>query len=202
MGSYVADREGALEAFAQDFAPHAVDENEEGFRLSAGGISRWLMDAKRGVGRTTMLRRVGDLMLDVAEQAELLDSDVFAGVTMGGVVLLDAMCGRLRDERDPERAEIQPKDIPGSRYGRGVHGLKVIEGKTFLVIEDMVTTAASLIKSIDLVREHGGNVEDAMAFANRGGEQGIQALGDIGVRLHTLYDFREAYTLTPSAPNV
>lgn len=201
MGSYVPNFKQELEAFSQEFAPDAVDEKEDGFTLSAGGISRWLMDVKRGAGRTSRLRRVGNLMLDKAEQAELLDCDVFAGVTMGGVVLLDAMCMQLRDDRDPERAEIQPKDIPGSRYGRGVHGPKVIAGKKFLVIEDMVTTAASLIQSIDLVREHGGVVEDAMAFANRGGDRGIQALGEIGVRLHTLYDFREAYTLTPSAPS-
>jgi len=199
MGSYVPNYKQELEAFARDFAPDAVGEKEDGFRLSAGGISRWLMDVKMGVGRTTRLRRVGNLMLDKAEQAGLLNCDVLAGVTMGGVVLLDTMCLQFRGDYDPERAEIQVKDTPDARYGRGVHGLKVINGKRFVVIEDMVTTAGSLMRSIDLVREHGGDVEDAMAFANRGGDRGIQALDEIGVRLHTLYDFRETYVLEPSA---
>ncbi len=69
----------------------------------------------------------------------------------------------------PERevlALYAEKTADGFALQRGYD--KLINGKRVLVAEDVLTTGSSVVKVIDLVRQHGGEVTSVVAICNRG----------------------------------
>ena len=66
---------------------------------------------------------------------------------------------------------------------------KIVENKSYIVVEDLVSTGSSSINTIKAVREKGGNVEYCIAIFTYELEKANQNFEGANVKLITLTDF-------------
>jgi orotate phosphoribosyltransferase len=95
--------------------------------------------------------------------------EVVVGPAMGGIILSHDTASAL--------SELAGYEVPGVyaekaeddsfRFTRGYD--EMVRGKKVLVVEDILTTGDSVKKTVDLVRETGGEVIGVAALVNRGG---------------------------------
>ncbi len=78
------------------------------------------------------------------------------------------------------------------KYGTkaGIEGPKLEEGTLVTVLEDVVTTAGSVIKAIKKLRENNYIVEEVLSIVDRQ-EGGLEALNDENVKLKSLFTIKD-----------
>ncbi len=95
--------------------------------------------------------------------------DVVVGPALGGIVIAQWVAYHLvtLSIRDVRFAYAEKKtDGSGFVLKRGYESL--VTGKDVLIVEDVLTTGASVVKVVEAVREAGGNPVAIGAFINRG----------------------------------
>ncbi|MDO8664428.1 MAG: phosphoribosyltransferase family protein [Candidatus Liptonbacteria bacterium] len=108
------------------------------------------------------------LCLQIANQFANDEVDVVAGPAMGGVILSQWTAYYLARICDREvRAVFADKAGDDFVFGRGYD--EFIPGKNVLVVQDVLTTGGDAKKTIEAVRDLGGNVVGLGALCNRGG---------------------------------
>ena len=118
--------------------------------------------------------------------------DVVAAEGIGAAPVQAAILGEARQQRTPfRRAEAVLKSTPGEQYGVGVHGAKVTDCQV-LAVDDTISTASSLIESIEMLRANNATVEHALGVVDRSQGKATQALANIGVVFHSLFQFDES----------
>ncbi|RME83776.1 MAG: orotidine-5'-phosphate decarboxylase [Caldilineae bacterium] len=127
--------------------------------------------------------------------AQLLDrvrADRIAGVPYAALPIATAVSLETSLPLIYPRKEVK-------QYGRAQAIEGAFEpGERVVVIEDLVTTAGSLIRSIETLREAGLEVTDAAVLIDR--EQGgVENLARAGVRLHAAYRFSTLLALLHEA---
>ena len=139
------------------------------FKLRSGTISNFYFDKYRFESNPQLLNAVAALMVKLLPT----EFDAVAGLELGGIPLATAIslqsgypCYFVRKE--------------AKTYGT----CNLIEGATkekyrLVVIEDVITTAGQVCKSIEQIRAEGHVVEHVVAVIDRqaGGEEKINALG-------------------------
>ncbi len=149
------------------------------FTLASGETSDVYIDVKKAWTDPARLRR-----LAVALAARAADADRLAGMELGAVPLVVAVAletGRpyvvLRKEakahgtRQPFEGEFRP-------------------GERVVLIEDVTTTGGSTVRSVEIVRGAGGQVDHAVCVVDR--ESGAREwLAAVGVRLESLLTLSE-----------
>lgn len=117
------------------------------------------------------------------------DIDVVIAPAIGGVILsqwiahhLEGFTGREVSALYAEKTEDGKNFIIKRGYER------LIPGKRVLVVEDVVTTGASVKKVVEAARAVGGNVVGVGALCNRGGVT-AQDIGDVPI-LYSLVNIR------------
>ncbi len=97
------------------------------------------------------------------------------------------------------KASLQGLDLNGliirkevKQYGTkaGIEGPKLEEGTLVTVLEDVVTTAGSVIKAIKKLRENNYVVEEVLSIVDRQ-EGGCEVLNDANVKLKSLYTIKD-----------
>jgi len=128
--------------------------------------------------------RVVDIYCEVIK-AEAAGFDRVAGVPTAGIPFATLVAYKLR------------RPLIYVRKQQRVHGqLKTIEGvlnrgERVLLVDDLVSTGDSALRTVRAVREGGGVVEDVVVLVDR--EQGAERLlAEEGVRLHALMKVTEA----------
>ena len=78
------------------------------------------------------------------------------------------------------------------QYGTkaGIEGPTLEEGTLVTVLEDVVTTAGSVIKAIKKLRENNYLVEEVLSIVDRQ-EGGLEALEDENVKLKSLFTIKD-----------
>jgi orotate phosphoribosyltransferase len=148
------------------------------FTLASGKKSPYYIDIKKASTDPDVLEVLADEMAREI-QARALRFDRIAGVVLGSIPLAVALSLRTKVPYIMVRKE--KKD----------HGTqKMIEGfmepgNRVLMVEDVITSAGSVIEAIGIVRAAGGVVDDVLCVVNRQ-EGGEQKLSDIGVKLSSL----------------
>ncbi len=61
-----------------------------------------------------------------------------------------------------------------------------VSGKRVLLVEDLITTAGSILKFVGALRSAGATVSDVSVVFTRAGESARNALAEAGLRLHAL----------------
>ncbi len=115
---------------------------------------------------TAKTSEVGKMFAEAVVDAEV-DVDVVVGPALGGIILsqwtayhLSQMLGKevlsVYTEKDQNKSQIFTRNYD-----------KIVAEKRVLVVEDIVTTAGSIIKTINAVKLAGGIVVGAGAMVNR-----------------------------------
>jgi orotate phosphoribosyltransferase len=169
QGREACDREGLLERLKES---GAVAFGE--FTLASGKTSDFYVNIKKAYTDPGTLAGITSCFSDRLAN-EGVDTDRLAGVELGAVPLLVALSLELG-----RPFVIVRKDPKG-------HGLRelfigdVPQGSRFVMVEDVLTTAGSVVKAVGSLREAGAKVEHVLAVVDRR-EGSVEALEGAGLR--------------------
>lgn len=148
------------------------------FTLASGKKSEYYIDIKKASTDPYVLETIAD---EMAREIQLrgLVVDKIAGVVLGSIPLAVALSLRTKIPYIMVRKE--KKDHGTQKMIEG----SLVEGEKVLMVEDVVTSAGSVLEAIGIVRAAGGVVNHVLCVVNRQ-EGGEQKLNDIGVKLSPL----------------
>lgn len=148
------------------------------FTLASGKKSEYYIDIKKASTDPYVLETIAD---EMAREIELrgLAVDKIAGVVLGSIPLAVALSLRTKIPYIMVRKE--KKDHGTQKMIEGT----LEKGERVLMVEDVVTSAGSVVEAIGIVRAAGGEVGDVLCVVNRQ-EGGEQKLNDIAVQLSAL----------------
>ena len=128
------------------------------FRLTSGGWSHDYVDGKHAIATGPALGRASQGVIDVVARP----FDLVGGPTMGADALAHGVALLAGSSWFSVRKE--PK---GHGRGAWVEGARLEAGQTAVVLDDVVSTGASLLKAVERVRELGVEVVAATALLDR-----------------------------------
>jgi orotate phosphoribosyltransferase len=142
------------------------------FTLASGKKSDYYVNIKKAYTDPGALRRITACFASMAA-GDGKEYDVIAGMELGAVPLMVALALKL-----DLRFVIVRKDPKG-------HGMKerligdLREGARVLMVEDVTTTAGSVVKAAEVLREAGAAVEDVLIVVDRqeGSGEALEAAG-------------------------
>lgn len=145
------------------------------FTLTSGKKSSYYVDIKLASTRPEILREIASRM------SKMVEGDMIAGMELGAVPLAVAVALETNKPyvilRKGERTHGTGKRIEGV----------LPEGARVTVVEDVVTSGGSSVKSISILREAGARVDQLIVVVDRG-EGGREAIEPMGVRFRPLVD--------------
>lgn len=103
--------------------------------------------------------------------------EVVVGPALGGIILSQWTAHHLSEMTDKEVLGIYTEKSAdgGQIFTRGYD--KFVSGKRVLIVEDIVTTGGSLLKTFQAVKDAGGEVVSACAMVNKNKEINSEILG-------------------------
>lgn len=144
------------------------------FTLASGKTSDYYIDLRVAITKPGFLKKVAQAM-----SQHLGDCQKVAGVELGAVPIATAVS---------QESGIPYLMVRKERKDHGAENLiegELTLGDKVLFVEDTVTTAGSLVKAIEAVREAGGEVNTAIVIVDR--EEGAREnLTSIDVKLISL----------------
>lgn len=134
------------------------ERREEPFQLTSGGWSRDYVDAKHAVARGEDLRTVCQAMMAAVDEP----FDAVGGPTMGA----DALAHGVALLSGAAWFSVR-KEAKGHGRGSWVEGARLQPGQRVVVVEDVVSTGASLLRAVERVAELDVHVVLATALLDR-----------------------------------
>lgn len=134
------------------------ERRAEPFQLSSGGTSRDYVDAKFALATGAALRRAAQAVVDLVGDG----FDAVGGPTMGadalavGVAMV-AGCSWFSVRKEPK----------GHGRGAWLEGARLGPGDRVVMVEDVVSTGASLLRAAEKVTDMGASVVAATALLDR-----------------------------------
>jgi orotate phosphoribosyltransferase len=134
------------------------ERREEPFQLSSGGFSHDYVDGKFAVATGAALRQASQAVVDLFDEP----FDAAGGPTMGadalavGVALVSG-CSWFSVRKEPK----------GHGRGAWIEGARLGPGVRVVMIEDVVSTGASLLRAAEKVTDMGAEVVGATALLDR-----------------------------------
>lgn len=153
------------------------------FTFKSGMVSPIYLDLRLFVSYPKTMKKIARLY---AEQLKGLHYDRLAGVAYAALPIAGAVSLELEQPWIFMRKEGLSK---GYGLKRSLEG-EFNEGETVVMIEDLATTATSLIEAITAIERHGLVIKDAVVLLDyeKGGRQNLAAKG---CELHTFMTVRE-----------
>jgi orotate phosphoribosyltransferase len=145
------------------------------FTLSSGKKSSYYLDC-----RTTTLNPRGALLIArlILEtiRNEHIKADAIGGLTMGADPIASAVAVVSEIEGRPLNAFIVRKEAKGHGTERFIEGFEGPKGARVIIVDDVCTTAGSLLKAAEKAEEAGYQVAAAFCVVDReeGGTELIQ----------------------------
>jgi len=154
---------------------------EQPFRLTSGLLAPFYINCRQIIFHPEARGRIADAQAVAIDKALPGDSiEVVAGGVTAGVPFATMMADRLTLPLVYVRPE--PK---GHGLGAQIEGGDVA-GRRVLLVEDLITTAGSILKFVGALRAAGATVEHVSVVFSRAGEAPLKALADAGLTLHAL----------------
>ena len=126
------------------------------FVLTSGAVSDYYIDIKKASTNPSVLKKIAEAMAELAEGYDLL-----AGMELGAVPLVVALSLETNVPyvivRKEKREHGTSKQIEGEE----------VKDKKVLIIEDVTTTGVSIIKTIKIIRENKGIVDEVVVVVDR-----------------------------------
>ena len=148
------------------------------FTLSSGKKSSHYLNCKPVSLNGEGLNLISDLFLELKDSR----SKTVAGLTLGADPLVSGLIVKAASQGLDLNGLIIRKEI--KKYGTkaGIEGPILEEGTMVTVLEDVVTTAGSVIKAIKKLRENNYVVEEVLSIVDRQ-EGGCEALDNENVKI-------------------
>jgi orotate phosphoribosyltransferase len=149
------------------------------FILTSGAVSEYYIDIKNASTDPKTLKQIASHMAPLSNNYELI-----AGMELGAVPLIVALALEthipyviIRKER---RQHGTGKQIEGG----------VVDNKKTILIEDVTTSGGSVLKSIQILKEHGAHIDQVITVVDResGAREKIKSLGITFTPLLTVTD--------------
>jgi uridine monophosphate synthetase len=155
------------------------------FTLKSGKVSPFYVDLRRVIADMSLL---DDIASAYASVASGLSFDRIAGIPAAALPLATAAAMKLR------KPMIWPR-MPAKDHGSGsrVEG-EFKPGERVLLLDDLITTGASKLEAIAILRAEGLIVEDLAVLIERGRQGRVDMEGQ-GVRLGSFFHVRELFAL-------
>lgn len=131
-------------------------------QLASGQWSRYFIDAKAALAAGGDLRLAAEAISERVADAGIR-FDAVGGLTLGADALSAAIA--LVSETSWFIVRKTPK---GRGTDRRIEGARIDEGNRVLLVDDVVTTGGSILKSFDVVQATGAEVVAAVTLADRG----------------------------------
>lgn len=162
------------------------------FQLASGKASSYYFDLKETTLNQKGMQLIGDLACDLI-QREKLEPFAVGGMTLGADPVAVAISMAAASVKMPLEAFIVRKEPKGHGTEQWIEGAKAYpRGAKVLMIEDVVTTGGSGIKSVQIAQQAGYEVLGLFTVVDRL-EGGAEACAKAGIPLFslcTLDDFR------------
>jgi len=156
------------------------------FTLASGKKSSHYLNCKPVSLNGEGLNLISDLFLELKDSR----SKSVAGLTLGADPLVSGLIVKAASKGLDLDGLIIRKET--KKYGTkaGIEGPKLQEGTLVTVLEDVVTTAGSVIKAIKKLRDNNYVVEEVLSIVDRQ-EGGFEALEDENVKLKSLFTIKD-----------
>ena len=126
------------------------------FVLTSGAVSDYYIDIKKASTNPKILEKIAEAMAEYTEGYDLI-----AGMELGAVPLVVALSLETNIPyviiRKEKREHGTSKQIEGGE----------VKGKKVLIIEDVTTSGGSVVKTIKIIRENQGIVDEVLAVVDR-----------------------------------
>jgi orotate phosphoribosyltransferase len=148
----------ARSALAKLVRSYGYEYRDPPFQLTSGGWSHDYVDGKHAIATGAGLRQASQAVIDAVGGP----FDAVGGPTMGADALAHGVAMLAGIAWFSVRKE--PK---GHGRGAWVEGARLEAGNTVVIVEDVVSTGASLLRAVERVRELGVEVVAATALLDR-----------------------------------
>jgi orotate phosphoribosyltransferase len=145
-------------ALAELVRTTGYERREEPFQLSSGGWSHDYVDGKFAVSSGAALRHASEAAIEAVGQP----FDAVGGPTMGA----DALAHGIALVSGASWFSVR-KEPKGHGRRAWVEGARIGLGDQVLMVEDVVSTGASLLKAVEKVAELGAEIVAATALLDR-----------------------------------
>ena len=149
---------------------HAVRTGE--FTLASGRTSTWYLDGRQLTFRGDAVELVGRAVLEALETIGAPTFDAVGGLAIGADPVTVAVAYASGTRGFAVRKEAKDHGTGGRIAG------PLLPGDRVLVVEDTVTTGASLLQAVEAVRDFGAQVVAAACLLDRGGELAARLAAD------------------------
>src|SRR5579875_2667319 len=146
------------QSLAQLVLATGYERREEPFQLTSGGWSHDYIDGKYAIANGSALRQASQAVIDLLGES----FDSVGGPTMGADALAHGVALLSGSSWFSVRKE--PK---GHGRGAWVEGARLHPGDRVVMVEDVVSTGASLLRAAEKVRDLGAEVVAATALLDR-----------------------------------
>jgi orotate phosphoribosyltransferase len=138
---------------------HGYEYRETPFQLTSGGLSHDYVDGKHAIATGGALRLASEAVLEMIDEP----FDAVGGPTMGA----DALAHGVSLLSGAGWFSVR-KEAKGHGLHSWVEGTRIGEGDRVLMVEDVSSTGASLLRAIDQILELGVTVVAATGLLDRG----------------------------------
>ncbi len=156
------------------------------FTLASGKTSSHYLNCKPVSLNGEGLNLISDLFLELMDSR----SNAVAGMTLGADPLVSGLIVTAASQGLYINGLIIRKEIKNYGTKAGIEGPNLEKGTLVTVLEDVVTTAGSVIKAIKKLRENNYVVEEVLSIVDRQ-EGGFEALDDENVKLKSLFTIKD-----------
>ena len=156
------------------------------FTLASGKKSSHYLNCKPVSLNGEGLNLISHLFLELMDSR----SKAVAGLTLGADPLVSGLIVKAASQDLDLDGLIIRKEIKSHGTKSGIEGPTLQKGTLVTVLEDVVTTAGSVIKAIKKLRENNYIVEEVLSIVDRQ-EGGYEALEDENVKLKSLFTIKD-----------
>jgi orotate phosphoribosyltransferase len=139
------------------------------FRLRSGQISHEYFDKYRFESDPTLLSAISEHMMALLPKQDHL---MLAGLELGGIPLATALS--LKTGLPALFVRKKVKDYGTCKI---VEGAESIQGKTLVVVEDVITTGGQVLESVEALRAEGALIDTVICVILRGDPSKLEAAG-------------------------